>query len=65
MKFRQGEYSIDNEYATKIQSRVNRTMEITQYGKPVISVLITTYGLHRNEYSGKIQKVITMDDLFQ
>ena len=28
-------------------------------------VIVTTYGLTRNEYSSKIQKVITMDDLFQ
>ncbi len=65
MKFRQGKYTIDHEYATRIQERINRTMEITKHEKPVISVLITTYGLNRNEYAGKFQKVITMDDLFQ
>lgn len=27
--------------------------------------IVTTYGLHRNEYSGKVQNVITMDDLFK
>lgn len=40
-------------------------MEITKHKKPVISVLITTYGLHRNEYSGRFQKVVTMEDLFE
>ncbi len=65
MKFRQGPFSVDKEYAGKIQQRINRTMEITKNKKPVISVLITTYGLHRNEYAGKFQKVLTMDDLFQ
>ena len=25
---------------------------------------ITTYGLHPNAYSGRIQKSLTMDDLF-
>ena len=40
-------------------------MEITKHKKPVISVLITTYGLHRNEYAGKLQKVVTKDDLFE
>ena len=65
MKFRQGEFSVDNEYAARIQDRINRTMEITHNNKPVISVLITTYGLHRNEYAGKFQKVITMEDLFR
>ena len=29
------------------------------------SVLVTTYGLEKNEYSSKFQKVLTMDDLFR
>ena len=65
MKYRQGEFSVNHEYATRIQERINRTMEITKHEKPVISVLITTYGLIRNEYAGKFQKVITMEELFQ
>ena len=27
-------------------------------------VIVTTYGLAKNEYSSRIQRVITMDDLF-
>lgn len=65
IKFRQGPFAVDHDYAIKIQERINRTMEITKHKKPVISVLITTYGLHRNEYAGKFQKVVTMDDLFE
>lgn len=65
MKFKQGMFSVDKNYATTIQNRINRTMEITRNEKPVISVLITSYGLTRNEYAGKFQKVITMEDLFQ
>ena len=56
---------VDKEYSTKIQTRICRTMEIARGSKPVISVLITTYGLQRNDYSGKFQKVITLEDLFQ
>ena len=65
MKFRQGMFSVDKEYASKIQTRIGRTMELTENSKPIISVLITTYGLLRNDYSGKFQKVITLEDLFQ
>ena len=32
--------------------RIGRTMEITKHKKPVISVLITTYGLQRNDDAG-------------
>lgn len=65
MKFRQGMFSVDRDYATKIQQRISRTMELTKQAKPIISVLITTYGLQRNDYSGKFQRVITLEDLFQ
>ena len=65
MKFTQGNFSVGRDYAMKIQNRIQRTMEYTGNAKPVISVLVTTYGLERNEYSGKFQKVVTMEDLFQ
>ena len=65
IKFRQGLFSVDRDYAAKIQQRISRTMELAAEPKPVISVLITTYGLQRNEYVGKFQKVITLEDLFQ
>jgi len=31
---------------------------------PVISVLVTTYGVERNEYSGRFQRVVTLEELF-
>ena len=65
MKFSQGKFSVGRDYAEKIQERIRRTMEYTENSKPVISVLVTTYGLDRNEYSSKFQKVVTMDDLFR
>ncbi len=65
MKFKQDLFSVTGDYAQTIQSRISRTMEITEGTKPIISVLITTYGLQRNEYSGRFQRVITMKDLFE
>lgn len=64
MKFSQGNFSVGRDYAEKLQNRIRRTMEFTENDKPIISVLITTYGLERNEYSNKFQKVVTMDELF-
>ena len=31
----------------------------------VHSIFITTFGLHKNEYSGIFTNVITLDDLFE
>ena len=65
MKFSQGKFSVGRDYAEKLQERIRRTMEFTDNEKPVISVLVTTYGIERNDYAGKFQKVITMQDLFR
>ena len=65
MKFSQGKFSVGRDYSEKLQDRIRRTMEYTENKKPVISVLITTYGLERNNYSNRFQKVVTMDDLFR
>lgn len=64
MKFSQGKFAVGREYAAKLQERIRRTMEQTGNKKPVISVLVTTYGLERNEYAGRFQKVLTMEELF-
>jgi len=64
MKFCRNEFSVDSEYARKIQERIETTQQFTGQKRTVVSVLITTYGLKRNEYSGRFQKVITMEDLF-
>ena len=54
----------ERDYAEKLQGRIQRTMEFTENSKPVISVLVTTYGIERNEYSNRFQKVVTMEELF-
>ena len=64
MKFSQGKFSVGRDYAEKLQGRIQRTMEFTKNSKPVISVLVTTYGIERNEYSNRFQKVVTMEELF-
>ena len=64
MKFSQGKFSVLRDYAEKLQGRIQRTMEFTGNSKPVISVLVTTYGIERNEYSNRFQKVVTMEELF-
>ena len=64
MKFSQGKFAVGRDYAAKLQERISKTMEHTGNAKPVISVLVTTYGLERNEYSGRFQKVLTMEELF-
>ena len=45
--------------------RLSTFQEETRCKNALHLTLITTYGLKFNEYAGRIQKVITMDDLFR
>jgi len=58
------EQELLQEAVEKVQERIRRTMEYAGNSKPVISVLVTTYGVERNEYSGRFQKVVTLEELF-
>lgn len=38
---------------------------LTGTKKALHIILVTTYGLAKNKYSGNIQQVVTLDDLFK
>lgn len=46
-------------------SRMEKTSQLFKGKRSVQSVLVTTYGLKKNEYSSRFQKVITLEDLFR
>ena len=65
MKFTRGLFEVDKSYSTTLLERMERVHEAVGGTKTVMSVLVTTYGLKRNEYASRFDKVITMEDLFQ
>ena len=64
MKFSSSTYSIDKEEETKMLHRVEMLRETLTARQKVHLTLITTFGLAQGKHSGKVQKVITCDDLF-
>ncbi len=64
MKFVQGEFSIDKDYDEKLRNKIVAVTEHTGSRKNPQMTLVTTYGLKKGIYSGRIQKVVTLDDLF-
>ena len=48
----------------KLVHRTNMLVEHVNRKTAIHSVLVTTYGLTYNEYSGDFVNVVTMDDLF-
>lgn len=65
MKFSEDEYTVTSSYDKQLRHKMTVFREETKCRKTLHLTLVTTYGLYFNEYSGSIQKVITMDDLFK
>lgn len=64
MKFSTDDFRIDKNYDAELRRKVDVFINETRCRKSLHTTLVTTYGLSKNEYSGKIQNVVTMDDLF-
>lgn len=65
MKFTGDDFTITKSYDKDLRHKMTLFAEETRSRKALHLTIVTTYGLHRNEYSGKVQNVITMDDLFK
>ena len=65
IKFSRSEFEIDKDYEADLRRKVDAVLEHVKSRRTPIMTLITTYGLKYNMYSGRIQKVVVMDDLFR
>ena len=65
MKFTRGDFEVTKSYNKTLLERIERVQDIIGDKKTVMSVLVTTYGLKRNEYASRFDRTVTMDDLFQ
>lgn len=63
-KFSSSDFVIDKEYDRKLRERQSSFVTETKTRKQTLMTLVTTFGLKRNEYSGRFQNVITADNLF-
>lgn len=64
IKFSIDEYVIDRDCELKLRRKIERFRECTKTNKALQLTMITTYGVKKNMYSGRIQSEVTMDDLF-
>ena len=64
MKFMTNDFTIDRQYDAELRRKLDIFTTTTRCRKSLHPTLVTTYGLKQNEYSGRIQNVVTMDDLF-
>ncbi len=65
VKFWSNEFIVDKNYHLSLMKRKAIVQENLPKKKTIENVLISTYGLKKNEYSWDFSSVITIDDLFK
>ena len=63
-KFAKSEYEITKKDADSLENKLNLFVNRTNTRKSVILTLITSFGIHGNKYSGRVQSQVRLDDLF-
>ncbi|MBO7103117.1 MAG: ATP-binding protein, partial [Bacteroidaceae bacterium] len=65
MKFSISEYLIDKSDDASLRNKIATYQRLTGCKESIHPIIVTTYGLVANKYSLSIQKVVTMDNLFE
>ena len=64
MKYCQAEYTLTGDYEKRLRDRIDAFVHFTKTRDAIHTILVTTFGLKTNTYSGGIYETISMDDLF-
>ena len=64
MKYTAKDFRVDKDYYRLLLNRHELLREAVPRRKTIQNILITTFGLVCNEYSGVFSNVVTLDDLF-
>lgn len=65
MKFCISEYLIDKSDDASLRNKIATYQRLTGCKESIHPIIVTTYGLVANKYSHSIQKVVTIDNLFE
>ena len=65
MKFTQSDFTISKDYDERLRKKLSVLLEMTEGKRNVQVTLVTTFGLKSNMYSSRVQRVVTLKDLFQ
>lgn len=64
MKFTQDDFSNSKDYDERLRRKIVRLQEETGGKRNVQVTLVTTFGLKKNMYSSRVQRVVTLEGLF-
>ena len=64
IKYAKIKYLITKEYEEKLREKIEVFRQEVMSGKALHLLMLTTFGVKQNQYSGIVQNEITLDDLF-
>ena len=65
MKHSTNVFTIDRDYATNLQNKIEAYQELSKDKRTLHLIMVTTNGVAHNNYYNMIQNEVTMDDLFK
>ena len=65
MKHSTNVFTIDRDYATNLQNKIEAYQELSKDKRTLHLVMVTTNGVAHNNNYNLIQNEVTMDDLFK
>lgn len=65
MKYSDGDFVIDKDDDDDFRTKIKVFKNATKTRKSLMFTLVTTSGLKQNKYSSRVQKLVTLDDLFR
>ena len=65
IKYSTEEYQIDKDDDMTLRNKVGAFVRESKSKNSIQLTMITTYGIHKNKYSGVVNNQVVMDDLFQ
>ena len=66
MKFSEGEFTIDKNYAVELRRKRDTFRRITGSRKTLLITMVTTHGLRNNQYvRDLVDRSLTLDALFR
>lgn len=65
MKFSRGEYEITKVDDESFDNKIEAFLQQTKTKKSLMLTMVTSFGVKKNKYGGRIQQQVTMNDLFR
>ena len=64
MKFARAEYEITKADYDNLENKIESFLQQSKTRKSIMLTMVTSFGIKENIYSSRVQRVVTMEQLF-